>query len=66
MSIGESIKRLRMKNGIKKCELADKIGVAPNTIHYWELGRNDPTIFNCIAIADYFGVTLDELCRGDS
>ena len=27
MSIGESIKRLRMKKGIKKCELADKIGV---------------------------------------
>ena len=64
MSIGKKIKSLRKKNGIKQHELAAKIGVNQNAIHYWEIGRNDPTVFNCIAIADYFGVTLDELCRG--
>jgi DNA-binding XRE family transcriptional regulator len=64
MSIGERIKELRKQKGLAQWELAEKIGSSQNTISGWEVGRNDPTIFNCIVIADYFGVTLDELCRG--
>jgi DNA-binding XRE family transcriptional regulator len=64
MSIGERIKELRKQKGLAQWELAEKIGSSQNTISGWEVGRNDPTIFNCIVIADYFDVTLDELCRG--
>lgn len=65
MSIGERIKELRKQKGLAQWELAEEIGSAQNTISGWETDRTEPTIFNCIVLADYFGVTLDELCRGD-
>lgn len=61
MTLGEKIKQLRKNRGLAQHELGAKLGVKQNTIHHWEIGRNDPTIFNCVAIADYFGITLDEL-----
>jgi transcriptional regulator with XRE-family HTH domain len=64
MNIGKKIKELRKGAGLSQRKLAEKIGTDQRSISAWEIGRNDPTVFNCIAIADYFGVTLDELCRG--
>jgi transcriptional regulator with XRE-family HTH domain len=65
MSIGERIKELRKQKGLAQWELAEEIGSAQNTISSWETDRTEPTVFNCIVIADYFGITLDELCRGE-
>lgn len=65
MSIGERIKELRKEKGLAQWELAEEIGSAQNTISGWETGRTEPTVFSCIILADYFGVTLDELCRGE-
>lgn len=64
MTIGERIKKIRKSKGISQYKLADGIGIAQNTISGWETDRNEPTIFSCILLADYFGITLDELCRG--
>jgi transcriptional regulator with XRE-family HTH domain len=62
ISIGEKIKSLRKRNEMTQHELAAEIGVSQRNISAWEIGRNEPTIFNCIVLADYFGITLDELC----
>lgn len=62
MSIGERIKRLREERNLSQHKLADKIGVSQRNISAWETGRNEPTIFSCILLADYFEITLDELC----
>ena len=66
MTIGEKIRKLRRDRDWFQRELAEKIGVSKGIVGCWELDKNEPSIFNCIALADVFGVTLDELCcRGD-
>lgn len=66
MTIGKKIKKLRKESGYKQKELAEKLGVAVNSISHWETDTFEPSILNCISLADIFGVTLDELCcRGD-
>ena len=62
MTIGEKIKELREEKGWIQKKLAETLGVTVNVVSLWETGRNEPTIFNCILLADVFGVTLDELC----
>lgn len=66
MIISEKIRELRTAKGWSKVRLADELGTHYNTIKSWETGRNEPTIFYAILMADVFNVTLDELCcRGD-
>lgn len=66
MTIGEKIKELREEKGWSKKKLADKLMTSYNNVRHWEVGRNEPSIFFCIMLADAFDVTLDELCcRGD-
>ena len=62
MTIGEKIKQLRKEKEISQQELCEEIGVSTNVVCWWEKGKFEPTIFNAIVLADYFGVTLDELC----
>lgn len=62
MTIGEKIKSLRKSRSLSQRKLAEAMGTDQRTISSWEVGRNEPTIFNCIAMADYFDITLDELC----
>lgn len=65
MSIGEKIKELRKAKGFTQMELAIVIGATPTQISWWEVGKFDPSLFNCIVLADVFQVTLDELCCRD-
>jgi transcriptional regulator with XRE-family HTH domain len=66
MTIGQKIKQLRLEHGLTQKQLGDAIGMADNTVHYWEQGDSDPHLYALIALADYFDLTLDELCgRGD-
>lgn len=62
MTVGEKIKELREAKGWTKKKLADKLMTSYNNVRHWEVGRNEPSIFFCIMLADAFDVTLDELC----
>jgi transcriptional regulator with XRE-family HTH domain len=62
MTLGEKIRFLRKKRKLTQKKLAEEIGVSLNIVYFWETERIDPTLFNAIVLADYFGVTLDELC----
>ena len=62
MTIGEKIKDLRELKNWSKSELAEKLGIHKNSIYLWETDKFEPTILNCISLADIFNVTLDELC----
>ena len=66
MTIGEKIKELRQGKGYSQGQLALRLNIHRNHISLWETDRCEPSISNCIALADVFNVTLDELCcRGD-
>lgn len=62
MNIGEKIKELRKQAGLTQGQLAEKIGASAGSLFCWEKGKNDPSMFSCIALADFFDITLDSLC----
>ena len=61
MEIGKKILDLRKKYGLSQEELAEKIGVARQTISKWELGETSPDLKQAKEISRIFNVSLDEL-----
>lgn len=45
-------------------ELAAYIGVRPQTLSLYACGKSVPPAENCLALADYFGVSVDYLLIG--
>ena len=56
------IKELREERFLKQIQLADAIGTSQRNVSHWENGINEPDVSSLIKLADYFGVSLDELC----
>lgn len=65
MEFGSKIMELRKKNNLSQEELAEKIGVARQTISKWELGETSPDIKQAKALSKLFNVSLDELVNND-
>ena len=57
----ENLKELRLGKGIGQAELAKSIGVSNGIVSLWENKKREPTMSSLIAIARYFGVSLDYL-----
>ena len=60
----ERLNRLRKERGLSQEDLAGIIGVSRQAVQKWESGTSSPDTDNLIALADYFGVSLDYLLRG--
>lgn len=63
--IGEFLSILRKSKGLTQQEVADALGVSNKTVSSWETGASCPDIGMLPAIAELFGVTCDELLRGE-
>lgn len=55
----ENITRLCKENGVTIARLERETGIGNGTISRW--GISSPTISNVKAVADFFGVTVDQL-----
>ena len=55
------LKELRAKKGISQLKLALDLNTNQNTISRYETGERQADYATLIAIADYFGVSLDYL-----
>ena len=55
------LKELRLKKGVLQSEVAAYIGVNNSTYAYYERGTHNPTPETLCKLADFFGVTIDEL-----
>lgn len=64
-SIGSFIAALRKASGLTQKQLADKLNVSDKAVSRWERDEAMPDILLLPAIADLFGVTVDELLRGE-
>jgi DNA-binding XRE family transcriptional regulator len=62
VTIGEKIKELRQSKNYSQGTLALKLDIHRNHVSLWETDKCEPSITYCIALADIFGVTLEELC----
>ena len=56
---------LRKSSGLSQEELAEKIGVARQTISKWELGETSPDLKQAKELSKIFNVSLDELTDND-
>ena len=64
-TIGKFISVLRKAKGMTQQELADKLLVSDKTVSKWERDERMPDISLLPAIAEIFGITTDELLRGE-
>ncbi len=61
MDYGEALKYQREINGLSQSELAKKTGLKQQMISWWEAGKGLPNIDFCVKLADFYGISLDEL-----
>ena len=64
-TIGRFISVLRKANGMTQRELAERLFVSDKTVSRWECDECTPDLTLIPAIAEIFGITTDELIRGE-
>ncbi len=66
MTIGEKIKHLRQQNGITQEKLAEYLNITYQSVSKWENNNALPDITLIVPLANFFGVTTDELFDRDT
>ena len=61
LAIGEKIRKLRRDKNLTQEEVASHLGISFQSVSKWERGDGYPDITLLPALANYFGVTTDEL-----
>ncbi len=61
MEIGNIIKQKRFKASMTQEQLAEKLGISPQSVSKWENEISMPDIALLPEIAEVFGVSVDEL-----
>ena len=60
-NIGETLKYLRLCANLSQEQLARDLNITQQNISRWESGKVEPSISFCIILADYYGISVDEL-----
>lgn len=61
MNYGDALRYAREEKGLSQSQLAEKTGISHQNISRWESGKILPSIDFCVKLADFYGITLDEL-----
>ena len=56
---------LRDKMGVRDADVAKTAGIAPSVFSNWKSGKCNPNTDKLLKIAKFFGVTLEELVKGE-
>ena len=64
-SIGNFLSELRKEKGLTQKEIADYLNVSDKTVSHWECDKYSPDISVIPILAEFFGVTCDEILRGE-
>lgn len=59
--MGRSMRAMRKQAGKSVSQTARKTGVGEGTLYAYESGKINPGLVNLCLLAEYYGVTLDEL-----
>ena len=65
MEIAKTIKQHRAELGWSQEVLAEKAYVSRQTVSNWETEKSYPDVHSLLILSDLFGVSLDELIKGD-
>lgn len=65
MYLAQNLKYLREQMGLSQRDFSEKLGLSCATIGMWEQSHRKPDIEMIVRLAEYFGVTLDDLVLRD-
>ena len=60
-----NIKHLRKSKGLKLEDMGPLMGIGRSTLSNYENGRFEPDLHKLVSLADFYGVTVDELLKKD-
>ncbi|MBQ8685132.1 MAG: helix-turn-helix transcriptional regulator [Clostridia bacterium] len=63
---GEEIKTTRKMLNYTQNEVSKATGIPQNTLSWIELNKGIPNIQQCVLLADFYGITVDELIGRDT
>ena len=55
----QRLKELRMERSVGQVALAASIGVSKAVVSMWETGKREPSMTSLIALANFYGVSID-------
>lgn len=58
---GKALKQNREQRNLNQSELARATGLKQQMISHWESNKGLPNIDFCVILADYYGISVDEL-----
>ena len=64
-NVGETLKEHRVTRELSQIQLAQATGIKQQNISRWENNIHLPDIAECIILADFYDITLDELVGRD-
>lgn len=63
---GEELRQQRLISGYTQEQVSKATGISQSNISAWENNVYAPSIDFCIILADFYGITLDELVGRDA
>ena len=63
--LARNLSSLRQASGLSQEKVAEAVGVTRQAVAKWELGETTPDVLHCDALAELYGVSLDDLLRFD-
>lgn len=61
--LSKNIIRLRKSKGLTQVDFAKQLHVTQSAVSHWESGRSIPDTVQLFRIAEFFGVTVEELSQ---
>lgn len=58
---GKEIKNVRKASGFSQVEVSKATGISQSTLSWIESDQGVPNMQQCVKLADFYGVSLDEL-----
>lgn len=59
--LSEQIRKFRIARGLSQVDLAKELSVTKQSVSNWENNNIQPSIEMLIRLADFFGITTDDL-----
>ncbi|EFK6855030.1 TPA: helix-turn-helix transcriptional regulator [Escherichia coli] len=63
--LGEKLKRYRKDRKLSQKAIGEIVKRDIQTIRSWEDGKSEPKASELVKLSDFYGVSLDEICRGE-
>lgn len=60
-AFADNLRDLRLSVSKTQAELCEELGLSQTAVAQWETDRNWPQMDQVIALADYFGVAIDDM-----